>query len=501
MRERSIIEQLLHKLRFGTALVLGGGVTGRGALKLLVEAGIKSIAVVDEKELTADQRSAFPEVQFFERFTGTPGQLQELRQLNPVFAVASPGIAPRGPFITSIRETGAVIVSELDFALPFLGMPEVAVTGTNGKTTTVHLIADMLARSGRAVELVGNVGTPFMSLVPPEAVREVVAGAPVQEISRAAIHVAELSSYQLETVKRFRPTIAVLLNIDDDHLERHGTIDEYTRVKTRIFSEQSGVNNWSFVNLDESWSRSVSATSKGRVLPFGRFTAERAALPVGSFFESAGALIHLSLDGEREQLTVERSALRGDHNRQNIAAAAAAARVLGAPLEAIQSAIDSFQPLEHRVELVRELNEVSYVNDSKGTNVSAVVVALGLMQTDFAPAPSSSGTAPYVRLLLGGKIKEGNWEPIREKLAGLVRQVVAFGGDGPLVLQRLGLSVGEHERLKVSLVPLLDDAVAAAHREAEPGDVVLLSPGCASFDSYTDYTARGRHFRDLVRAL
>ena len=501
MREQSIIEQLLHKLRFGTILVLGGGVTGRGALKLLADAGAKSIAVVDEKELPAEQKAAFPAVQFFERFSGSAAQLQALRKLNPVLAVASPGIAPRSNFATAIRETGAVLVSELDFALPFLGMPEVAVTGTNGKTTTVHLIADMLARGGRAVELVGNVGTPFMSLIPPDALSSVLAGGSVVTLPREALHVAELSSYQLETVKRFRPKIAVLLNIDDDHLERHGTLDEYTRVKTRIFSEQSGVNNWAFVNLDESWARAVSATAKGRVLPFGRFTAERAALPVGSFFEAAGELIHLSLDGDREQVNVANSALRGDHNRQNIAAAAAAARVLGAPLAAIQSAVDGFQPLEHRVELVRELDQVSYVNDSKGTNVSAVVVALGLMKTDYAPKSPERSSAPYVRLLLGGKIKEGNWEPIRERLAGLVRQVVAFGGDGALVLERLGLSEGELQGVKVSLVPLLDDAVSAAHREAEPGDVVLLSPGCASFDSYSDYTARGRHFRELVRAL
>ncbi len=497
MREHALIEQLLPKLRVGSVLVLGGGITGRGALKLLSDAGVRSIVVVDEKELPTEQKAAHPSVQFIEKFAGLPAQIQTLKQLNPVLAIASPGIAPRSGFLTAIRETGAAIVSELDFALPFLGMPDVAVTGTNGKTTTVHLIADMLSRGGKKAELVGNVGTPFMSLVPPEQLAEVISGGALKELPREALHVAELSSYQLETVKRFRPKIAILLNIDDDHLERHGSIDEYTRVKTRIYSEQSGVNNWSLVNLDESWSRAVSATSKGRVLPFGRFTPERASLPVGSFFEAAGEFIHLSLDGERELLSVAKSALRGDHNRQNIATAAAAARILETPLPAIQSSIDEFSPLEHRVELVRELNQVRFVNDSKGTNVSAVVVALSLMETDFA-----SHAKPHVSLLLGGKIKEGNWGPIRDRLPGLVRQIVAFGGDGDLVLERLGLKEGRSpEGFEVVRVPLLEDAVKVAHSAAGPGDVILLSPGCASFDSYSDYTARGRHFRELVRAL
>ena len=506
----SVLGELLRGVRSGSVLVVGGGVTGRGAIQLLKDAGVRTIGLVDEKELSTEFKAAHPNVEYFDRFTAAPAQLQAIKRLNPVLAIVSPGIAPRSVLANAMRECGAVLVSELDFALPFLGMPEVAVTGTNGKTTTVHLIAEMIARGGREVALVGNVGTPFMSLVPPDAVRAVVEGGALQKIERTAIHVAELSSYQLETVKRFRPRVAILLNVDDDHLERHGSLDEYTRVKTKIFAEQSGVNNWALVNLDEGWSRAVSATSKGRVLPFGRFTAERAALPVGSFYEAAGDFVHLSIDGEHELLCVTNSPLRGDHNRQNIAAAAAAARILEIPLVAIQAAIDGFAPLEHRVEFVREVNGIRFVNDSKGTNVSAVVVALGLMATDYPPPPQSltRSSKAHVRLLLGGKIKEGNWGPIRAMLSGLVRQVVVFGGDRELVLERLGLHEGRSSEqgrggsfYEVVKVPLLSDAVNVAYETAEPGDVILLSPGCASFDAYSDYTARGRHFRELAQAL
>ena len=491
------LTELLAIAREQKVLIVGAGVTGRAGAKLFTEAGY-NVVVCDERTLDDAARAKLGAVELWDGVTGEGlrGKLREARSAGDrsavALAVASPGFSPRGAILTALRDEGVPVLSELDIALPFLGQPQVAITGTNGKTTTVHVIAQMLEHGGIAAELVGNVGTPFMERVTPESLRNPSAAA---ESAPACCWVSELSSYQLETVRTFHPRVAALLNAEDDHLERHGTFEEYLRVKLRIFAEQDPANDWSIIFAGDHWFHRALNAARGRPLPFGVWREELDRFSDAIVYHPVSREIELRLRGETERYPTAHSKLLGSHNKLNLCVAVGCARLMGAPRKAVQSVIDDFVPLEHRVEMVRELDRVRYINDSKGTNVSAVAVALDAMSEELAGESSSQ-----VILLLGGKLKEGSWEPVNRRLAKTVRMVIAFGGDGEQVIQALERDGGALP-CAVTRVPWLADAVTLARTNAKPGDVVLLSPGCASFDAYSDYTARGRHFRELVHGL
>lgn len=476
--------ELLRNARGGIVLIVGAGVTGRAGVKLFGGAGYR-VAVCDEKAQSAESRAALAGCDIIDAVTRN--SLETYLSKNDVrLAVASPGFNPRGVVLTVLRERRVPIMSELDVAFPFLGHPDIAVTGTNGKTTTVHLIEAMLKESGIRVELIGNVGLPFMSHVDPGALERLEA--PPDN----ACWVAELSSYQLETVRSVKPHIAALLNVEDDHLERHGSFGEYLRVKLRIFAEQSADDDYSVVYADDHWFDRAREAARGRIVPFGVWREELSARAELAMYHPAEREIELRLHGNVERYPVTATRLVGIHNKLNLCAAIACARLRGASPAAIQHVVNTFSPLEHRVELVREVGGVRYINDSKGTNVSAVAVALDTVIEEIA---RSKGR---VVLLLGGKVKEGSWEPVRRRLGDAIRSVIAFGGDGDVILDTLrnaGLSCPAER------VPWLADAVRRSSEIAVSGDVVLLSPGAASFDAYSDYAARGRHFKELVGAL
>lgn len=489
------LRELLARARDGKVLIVGAGVTGRAGAKLFRDAGYR-VAVCDERELDSAMRSKLGTVEIWDAIT--PDKLRSSCGAEPVtFAVASPGFNPRGPVLSTLRACGVPVLSELDVALPFLGQPQVAVTGTNGKTTTVHVIAQMLERGGIAAELVGNVGTPFIERVSSLSLQEAAAEPAERRMGAAArpCFVSELSSYQLETVRHFRPRVAALLNAEDDHLERHGTFDEYLRVKLRIFAEQDPATDWSILFAGDHWFHRALEAARGRPLPFGVWREELDRFPDLSVYHPQSREIELRIHGESERYSTASSKLLGSHNKLNLCAAVASARLSGVPKNAVQAVIEEFLPLEHRVEPVRELNGVRYINDSKGTNVSAVAVALDAVTEDLP----GNGDGRVI-LLLGGKLKEGSWEPVTRRLPQTVRMVIAFGGDGDQVIEALERSGGALP-CPVERVPWLADAIDLAHKSARPNDIVLLSPGCASFDAYSDYTARGRHFRELVRAL
>ena len=349
--------------------------------------------------------------------------------------VKSPGVPPAAPLAAAARERGLTIWSEVELGFRLLSNPIVGVTGTNGKTTTSELLGTIFRAAGMNVAVAGNVGRPLSGLD----------GA----ISEDAWVVCELSSFQLEDVDTFRPRVAMLLNLAPDHLDRYESLDEYGAAKLRIFENQTADD--------------VAIVPRG----FG---------PI----PGAAARIEFSLD---DALPAEPSIL-GEHNRENAAAATAAARAVGISDDAIATGLGEFSGVPHRLELIREVGGVRFVNDSKATNPEAAERAL-------------SAYPPGIRLILGGSSKGIPFSALAKRAAGAgVAQAYLIGDSADEIAEALAAA-----GVRFTYSRDLATAVRDAHRDAEPGDVVLLSPACASYDQFRDFEERGVAFRELVEAL
>jgi UDP-N-acetylmuramoylalanine--D-glutamate ligase len=349
--------------------------------------------------------------------------------------VKSPGVPSEAPLAVAARERGITIWSEVELGSRLLANPVLGVTGTNGKTTTSELLGAIFRAAGREVAVAGNVGRPLTGLD----------GA----LSEDAWIVCELSSFQLEHIEAFRPQVAVLLNLALDHLDRHATFDHYRDAKLRIFENQT--------------------EDDVAVVP-------RGFAPV----PGAGTRVEFGLDDE---LPAEPS-LRGDHNRENAAAATAAARAAGIPDDAIAKGLSTFPGVSHRLELVREVGGVRFVNDSKATNPDAAERAL-------------SAYPPGIRLILGGSRKGIPFKSLAERAgaAGVARAYL-IGDSADEIAEALAAA-----GVRFTHSQDLETAVRDAYGDAEPGEVVLLSPACASYDQFRDFEDRGDRFRELVEAL
>jgi UDP-N-acetylmuramoylalanine--D-glutamate ligase len=348
--------------------------------------------------------------------------------------VKSPGVPGETALVTGARVRGVPVWSEIELGARLLASPILGVTGTNGKTTTSELLGAMFRAAGRPVEVAGNVGRPLTSLV----------GA----VDDETWIVCELSSFQLEDVEALRPRIAVLLNLEPDHLDRHGTFEWYVDVKLRIFEAQTEDD--------------VAVVPRG----FG-------PIPGGA------RRVEFAADDE---LPAE-PRVPGEHNRENAAAATAAARAAGLPDEAIGTALVTFPGVVHRIEPVRELHGVRYVNDSKATNVAATLRAIEALRES------------PLHVILGGLGKNESYAPLAEALEPRDRAYL-IGTAAREIADALELG-----RIAYLRSGELENAVRAASLAAEPGDVVLLSPACASFDQFEDFEARGEEFRRLVEEL
>ncbi len=349
------------------------------------------------------------------------------------------------------------IASEIELAARHLDIPLLAVTGTNGKSTTTTLLGAMLRQDGRRTFVGGNLGTPLVAAVGGDYEAAVV----------------EVSSFQLEWVDRFRPRIGIFLNLTDDHLDRYADLDAYGRAKLRMFARQTA-DDTAVLNGGDPWLRRHARDFAGRTVWFG--AGEGVAI------RDDEAAIRLRLGGGEEVYPLARVALVGAHNRENMMAAIAAARAFGVPPARVQEALEAFRGLEHRLELVRERNGVRWVNDSKGTNAGAVIKSL----------ESYPGN---VILLAGGVEKGGDYGVLRGPVERKVKHLVLFGEARDLLARTLAGTT------TIEVVDTLAAAVAAADAQATSGDVVLLSPACASFDMFRDYADRGRQFKALVQAL
>lgn len=368
--------------------------------------------------------------------------------------VVSPGVPAAHPVFAAAEGAGVPVVSEIELASSATDVPVVAVTGTNGKTTVTSLVASMLEAEGRRVSTAGNIGRPLI-----EAIDD-----------GAEVIVAEVSSFQLRFTRRFHPRVAVLLNVAHDHLDWHPSFEHYAESKARIFANQDD-DDVLVVNADDPVVAGMAAAAPARVV---RCTT---GCEAGAWHVSGGSIV--DPDGE-SVVPIGELGRSLPHEVSNALAAAAAARAAGAGSGPVAATLRSFRGLPHRLALVGEAGGVAYYDDSKATNPHAAVAAV----SDF----------PSVVLLAGGRSKGTALDPLAE-VADRIRAVVAFGEAAPDVE---AVFAG---RRPVTHAASMREAVEAAHRLAEPGDAVLLSPACASFDAYSDYAARGDDFRAEVSRL
>ena len=376
--------------------------------------------------------------------------------------VISPGVPFRIEALEAARRRGIKVIGELELASWFLASPIVAITGTNGKSTTVTLTGLMLQQSGKRAFVGGNLGTPLC---------EAVLAGPFDYV------VAEVSSFQLETIERFHPRVAAILNITPDHLDRYWSADDYAAAKFRIFENQTAEDR-ALLNLDDARVARLQGTLRARTLAFSRLH------PVGG--DGAwldGDRIVTRMDGRREEV-IRTGELRliGAHNVSNAMAALSVGLLCGCPLDTIQQVLRTFPGLDHALQVVRDRRGVRFVNDSKGTNVDATVKALESLD-------------PPIVLIAGGRDKGGDFARLSEPIQRRVKRLILIGE----AAGRIADAMGGFER--VTRAESLREAVTLAANEAVAGDVVLLSPACASFDMFADYQDRGRQFQALVNEL
>ena len=374
------------------------------------------------------------------------------------YVVPSPGVPRDNALLRQALARHIPVLSEIELAYRSFRAPLVAVTGTNGKSTTTTLIGEMMKAGGQRVFVGGNLGVPFINAVSGEWDWAVL----------------EISSFQLEWIEQFRPRIAVLLNVTEDHLDRYASFANYCATKARIFEVQAG-EDVAILNRDDPRVWAMRNRIKGRIVSFGL------AEVTEGVFTTAGEIIWRAGVSE-ERFALDEVKIQGVHNVENMMAAVAAAKCAGISREFIQTTLNRFPGLEHRLEFVRDKDGVRYYNDSKGTNVGAVVKSL------------ASFSEPVI-LLAGGVDKGGDYAPLNDGIKQKVRRLVLFGAAREIIAHALGALT------ETVIVDDLRAAVRDAAAHARAGDVVLLSPACSSFDQFSNYAERGKVFKSLVQKL
>lgn len=448
------------ELKGKKVLVVGLGKSGLAAALFLRRRGAQ-VTVSDARSaeaLARDLPALLDEGIMVE--TGGHGLLTFRRQ---DLIVVSPGVAVDTPELVQVMKFGLPVLGEVELAYRFLKGNTLAITGSNGKTTTTTLCGEIFSAGGLPVQVGGNIGVPVIALV--DASRD------------DGWSVLEISSFQLETVDKFHPEIAVILNITPDHLDRHGSFANYVAAKERIFANQTAKDAL-VLNADDDAASRCAAGAKSRVFWFSRTRIVRQ----GAFVHEGAILFRATEQSAPEVvLKIESIPLKGEHNVENVLAAVCAARIAGVAPEAIREAVEGFHAVEHRLEFVANVNGVDYYNDSKATNVDAAIKAINAF-------PSG------IHLILGGKDKNSDYRVMRPLLEARVKAVYTIGAAAEKIRSQIeGASA-------IVNAGTLDNAIAAAADAAVPGDVILLAPACSSFDQFENYEQRGRVFKDLVQA-
>ncbi len=434
----------------GTVAVLGAGESGEAAAVLLRETGF-DVTVLD----SGDEQRLQPKIAALQakgiRVIAGPAAEQDRSNYSRI--ILSPGIDPAVPLVRGFLDRGEELTGELELAYEYCECPVIAITGTNGKTTTTQLVEKMLNGCGMPTLAAGNIGPAF--------------SARVRQSKDLAVMTLEVSSFQLETIKRFHPQISVWLNFAPDHLDRYSSMEEYYAAKVRVFENQTD-GDWAVVKFKE------------RLPLLAAKPVTFSAYERGGDFDLRDGVIHYKGGAV---LAMDETNLRGAHNAENLMAALGVGICRGLDFLQMREPLCAYRPLPHRCELVRKLGGVDYVNDTKATNLDAMEKAL------------ASETRPVV-LIAGGKDKGFDFDSVADLVASKCRAAVLLG--------EMGERIEASWKAKVRCVSAgwsLEKAVALARAEAQPGDVVLLSPGTSSFDMFKNYADRGNQFRALVQAL
>jgi UDP-N-acetylmuramoylalanine--D-glutamate ligase len=378
--------------------------------------------------------------------------------------VVSPGVPMDTPELKQVIAFGLPVIGELELAARFLKGKVIAITGSNGKTTTTTLVGEILKAAGKDTLVGGNIGLPVIELV----------GVSSEE----SINVLEVSSFQLETVEEFHPWISVVLNITPDHLDRHGSFENYAAAKARITERQEAAD-FLVLNAEDKATQMIAGKTRAQVYWF----SGRRPIKQGAFVHGE-SIVFIAKEGGRTEpiMPVSEIPLKGAHNVENVLAAVCVARLAGVSAEVIRGTVRSFKAVAHRLEFVADVRGVAYYNDSKATNVDATMKAV---------ASFDDG----IHLILGGKDKDSDYTQMAALLRERVKVVYTIGSAAEKIEHQLRGVV------KMKSAGTMAVAVQDAAASAVPGDVVLLAPACSSFDQFDNYEHRGRVFRELVHAL
>jgi len=378
--------------------------------------------------------------------------------------VISPAVPIWSTFVQKALSLGKEVISEVELAYRLCKAAIVAITGTNGKTTTTSLVGEIFKEAGKTTHVVGNIGTPFVGKV--------------DEIGEKDIVVAEISSFQLEAVSQFHPKVCAILNITEDHMDRHKTMENYINTKMRIF-KNSTYNDWVVLNGDDPETVKLKEKTKAKVLFFSR----KRTLEQGAWVEEGQVMVDVG-QGKERVCDVDDIFIPGSHNLENALAATLMARLMGVSPGSIASTLKTFRGVEHRIELVDTIDGINFYNDSKGTNPDASIKAIQAMK------------GPTV-LIAGGYDKGGSFSSFIDAFGNTISHMVVLGQTADKLIR----AAQEKGFMNVHRVKTLDEAVIKAFSLATPGGNVLLSPACASWDMFKDYEERGRMFKEAVKAL
>jgi UDP-N-acetylmuramoylalanine--D-glutamate ligase len=470
-------------------LVVGLGKSGLAAARFLKERRAR-VTVSDARPATLISELPSLVDQGIVVEAGSHGLLTFRRQ---DLIVVSPGVPMSTPELKQVRAMGMPIIGEFELGTRFLQGEVVAITGSNGKTTTTALMGEIFKADGRATLVGGNIGRPVTEMVAesvelsgrgeqqagPSAALPLRQAQGQDDIFVGAVwSVLEVSSFQLETTVEFKPRIAVVLNITPDHLDRHGSFEAYAAAKARI-TERQGPEDFLVLNAEDKPTQMVAANTKAQIYWF----SPRRQVKQGAFVHGE-SIFFLEREGGKPEavMPVAEIPLAGAHNVENVLAAVCAARLAGVSSAVIRAAVAAFKAVEHRLEFVRELDGVRYFNDSKATNVDATVKAV-------------ESFAGGIHLILGGKDKDSDYAAMSGLLRERVQTVITIGSAAEKIERQLA------DVVKIERAETMERAVALARQTAVAGDTVLLAPACASFDQFENYEHRGRVFKELVRGL
>ena len=447
------------ELKNKKVLVVGLGRSGVASAFFLQEHGAK--VIVSDSKSEAQLQNEVPAL-LDRGISIEAGRHGERTFRDQDLIVVSPGVPSDQPQLQHARTLGIPVIGEVELAFRFLQGKVLAITGSNGKTTTTTLVGEILAKSGKKMLVGGNIGTPVISLA--------------SQSTPESLVVLEVSSFQLESIQQFRPWIAAILNITPDHLDRHHTFEAYVDAKARIFENQQA-GDLGVLNADDPTCVGLKSKVKGPLLWFSR----KQRVESGAFL--AGDQIVFRQNGQ-EQPVLGRSdiQLKGEHNLENVLAAVSMTMAAGCTPQQVRQAVQEFRAVEHRLEQVSTINGVTFYNDSKATNVDATVKAL----------ESFPGN---IHIILGGKDKGSDYSVLNPLLRERVKRVYLIGAASDKIASQIA---GATTLVRSGT---LERAVHQAFDAAASGDVVLLAPACASFDQFENYEHRGRVFKELVRSL